>query len=77
MGQKTLFMASGNSLGKGPALTRVEDQVWLLHGARAPYVLRPLGDGEYEVVGEAYVHGIMQGEALKNKKVVCRNITRI
>jgi hypothetical protein len=27
-----------------------------------PYVLRPRGNNEYELVGEAYVHGIMHGE---------------
>jgi hypothetical protein len=77
MGQKTLFMASGDSFGKGPALMRAGDQVWLLRGARVPYVLRPLGDGTYEFLGEAYVHGIMQGEALDKGNVDWKTITLV
>ncbi|CZR54836.1 uncharacterized protein PAC_04720 [Phialocephala subalpina] len=33
-------------------------------GANVPFVLRRLGNGNFRVVGEAYVHGIMHGEAL-------------
>jgi hypothetical protein len=30
-----------------------------------PYILRPSAErGQYELVGEAYVYGIMQGEEL-------------
>jgi len=52
--------------GIGPRLTQPGDVVVLLLGARTPYVLRPRGDrgfGCFEVVGEAYGHGIMDGEA--------------
>ncbi|PVI01136.1 HET-domain-containing protein, partial [Periconia macrospinosa] len=47
----------------------VGDAVWLLQGARVPFVLRQvLGDAEaekWEVVGDAYVHGAMRGEVWK------------
>jgi hypothetical protein len=48
-----------------PADARAGDQVWLVRGGRVPLVVRPHGeDGEaWELVGEAYVHGIMYGEA--------------
>jgi hypothetical protein len=29
-----------------------------------PFILRPMDNGNYELVGEAYIHGIMYGEAL-------------
>jgi hypothetical protein len=43
--------------------------VWILSGARVPFVLRQVdvnGESRYELVGEAYVHGMMYGEAVKD-----------
>lgn len=37
------------------------DEVWILHGAPAPVFLRPTSCGRYQFLGDAYVHGIMQG----------------
>lgn len=45
-----------------PAGTRVGDEVVLLQGGRTPYILRGTFAGRI-LVGEAYVHGIMYGEA--------------
>ena len=41
------------------------DVVAVLTGGRVPIVLRP-HEGYYTVVGDAYVHGIMDGEAFEN-----------
>jgi hypothetical protein len=52
-----------------------DDEAFLLLGSRMPYMLRPLGEialeglGEqrcYAVVGEAYVHGVMDGELARD-----------
>lgn len=45
-----------------PAETTIGDSIALLQGGATPYVLRVAGK-EYTLVGEAYVHGIMYGEA--------------
>jgi hypothetical protein len=66
MDHRLLFVTFNQQHGKGPSSTRCGDEVWLLGGAKVPYILRPLGDSEYELVGEAYIHGIMQGEAWDN-----------
>jgi hypothetical protein len=50
--------------------------VWLLQGANIPYILRGIGKlagneatgSAWEVVGDAYVHGVMQGEVWKDVK---------
>ncbi|KAI8932021.1 hypothetical protein NX059_010915 [Plenodomus lindquistii] len=62
-----------------PAGSKVGDAVWLLQGARVPFVLRKAVDTEVQsehipddtekrwtVVGDAYVHGVMQGEVWKS-----------
>ncbi|KAK3344252.1 heterokaryon incompatibility protein-domain-containing protein [Lasiosphaeria hispida] len=48
-----------------PKLTKIGDQLAILKGGRVPLILRPRSDGAMEYIGEAYVHGIMDGEAFK------------
>ncbi|KAM7217600.1 Heterokaryon incompatibility protein (HET) domain containing protein [Rhypophila decipiens] len=48
--------------------TRVGDRICAFRGARLPYVVRPVGDGTYKLVGECCVEGIMQGEWLLRKE---------
>lgn len=38
--------------------------VYILHGCSVPLILRKQSDGQTLLVGEAYIHGIMDGEAL-------------
>ncbi|KAH6971541.1 hypothetical protein BKA56DRAFT_594476 [Ilyonectria sp. MPI-CAGE-AT-0026] len=53
----------------GPRASMVNDQVSLLSGGRTAYILRPQEiPGQYSFVGEAFVAGIMQGEALLDKE---------
>jgi len=51
-----------------PPSTQPGDLIFLVFGRKGPCVLRPrkTGDGydRYQLVGELYVHGIMDGEAL-------------
>lgn len=42
----------------------VGDNIWLLMGGDRPYILRDLDTGLKQFKGEAYVHGIMDGEYL-------------
>lgn len=63
MHKRLLFTQEGY-IGMVPHETRKEDIVCLLLGCRIPVVLRERSEGGYELVGEAYVHGIMKGEAM-------------
>lgn len=47
----------------GPKVMEVGDIVCVLFGGKTPFGLRPWADGQYLLVGEAYVHGLMKGEA--------------
>ena len=60
--QHTYFKTK-NTMGTGQPSVRDGDEVWFLHGAYLPVVLRPLATGKYRFMGEAYVHGVMYGEA--------------
>lgn len=42
------------------------DVVAIFYGCDLPYVLRPSRRGRYRLIGNCYVHGIMDGEALSH-----------
>jgi hypothetical protein len=55
-------------LGLAPMDAEVGDIIALLEGGPVPYILRPrVGEeaGCYELIGDAYVHGLMDGEGWK------------
>lgn len=46
------------------------DEIWILFGGSVPFILRPYPDdsehhGCYALIGDCYVHGIMDGEAME------------
>ncbi|KAI9641308.1 hypothetical protein NHQ30_010110 [Ciborinia camelliae] len=62
---RSLFRTRKGYLGIGAQSLRPSDEIWLLAGASVPFILRPSQDECYELVGEAYLHGVMHGEALE------------
>ncbi|PVH72336.1 hypothetical protein DL98DRAFT_660133 [Cadophora sp. DSE1049] len=61
---RRLFRCEGGRLGWGPDQMREGDVICVMHGASVPFVLRSVGRDRFEIVGDAYVHGIMDGEAM-------------
>lgn len=59
---------SNRWLGLAPQECRVGDVVALFRGGRMPLVLRSNGAGKWKLVGAAYVHGVMYGEAFEEDK---------
>jgi len=57
------FVSEGGYIGLCPCGALVGDLVCVVLGSEVPLVLRPKGE-EYLLVGGAYVHGIMDGEAM-------------
>jgi hypothetical protein len=70
---RKFFRTKGGYMGLGPKGMRVGDIVFVLDGGNTPFLLRPKGQriipeqdarDIYELVGDCYVHGIMDGEAV-------------
>jgi hypothetical protein len=59
------FISANDILGIAPAAAEVGDVVCILLGANVPFVLRAESGGRYRLLGEAYVHGIMDGQFLE------------
>jgi len=55
---------SGGRLGQMPMKVQLGDWICVLHGANVPYVLHPVDDEQFKLVGDCYLHGIMDGEAM-------------
>lgn len=51
--------------GYVPVRARKGDIICILYGADVPFVIRREGGGKYSLVGECYMHGIMNGEAFR------------
>jgi hypothetical protein len=60
--KRRLFRTLSNYLGTGPRSLRAGDEVWILHGGSVPLVLRRQRNGNYRLIGEAFVYGVMHGE---------------
>lgn len=58
------FITSRGHLGLGLVDMLPGDRVVVLFGAELPLVLRRYNEGYYQVIGEAYIHGVMDGEVM-------------
>lgn len=60
---RRIFATEKGFLGTGTEAVKSGDLVYLVAGADVPYILRPVGGKEdaFTLVGEAYVHGVMDG----------------
>lgn len=59
-----VVFSTNNHIGLGPKLTELDDIAVILFGCRWPVILRPVGE-QYTFVGLAYIHGVMDGEAVQ------------
>jgi hypothetical protein len=59
-----MAIRKGN-IGLVPTNAKVGDVVAVFTGGLIPIILRP-ESGHYTFVGDAYVHGIMDGEAMQD-----------
>ena len=59
--QRRFMVTKSGYIGLVPQLTEVGDIICALFGCDTPLVLRPIND-HYILIGECYVHGLMDGE---------------
>ncbi|KAL8792877.1 MAG: hypothetical protein Q9195_004519 [Heterodermia aff. obscurata] len=60
---RCLMTTKKNFIGVVPIETQEGDHIFVLPGARVPMILRSVEEGTYELLEDAYIHGIMHGEA--------------
>lgn len=86
--QRKFFFTQKALFGIGPGALQVGDWVVVLLGSDAPFIVREADpdardqtkavpqDVKFKLVGECYVHGLMQGQAVRGKDIE-RNIILI
>ena len=62
---RSFFTTVDGYIGLAPMATKPGDQVCVLLGCQTPLVLRPWEGGYYEVVGDCYIDGFMEGAACR------------
>ncbi|PQE29702.1 Heterokaryon incompatibility protein [Rutstroemia sp. NJR-2017a WRK4] len=62
--KRAFFVTEKGYMGLGPSSMVEGDLVYVLSGGQVPFILRPTISAEgFALVGESYIHGIMDGEA--------------
>lgn len=64
------FLSEKGYVGLAPANAAVGDLICILYGAPVPFVLRKKVEEDHQLIGEAYVYGIMDGEFLRKGDAV-------
>ena len=61
---RSFMIGEKGRFGLVPKEAQVGDEIWVLQGGRLPFVLREVNrkDGSKRLVGEGFIHGILDGE---------------
>lgn len=68
---RCVIRSTGDKLGLAPAMTKRSDLIAILHGSEVPIILRPVYGhhfNHFKVIGQCYLEGVMQGEAVTWKE---------
>lgn len=66
---RNVCATAGGRMGLVSCETLPDDIVCVFLGGEVPFILRPTGDGLFKLVGECYIHGIMDGEVLSQENL--------
>ncbi|KAI1128945.1 HET-domain-containing protein [Nemania abortiva] len=64
---RRFFVTEKGYMGLGPRETAVGDSAIILQGHQAPILARGVQQKRWKVVGDSYVHGMMEGEAFADE----------
>jgi hypothetical protein len=78
--KRKFFFTKKELFGIGPGALKEGDWLAILQGADVPFVLREVDEGrdqsqplppglKFQLVGECYVHGLMQGQAVRGREL--------
>jgi hypothetical protein len=62
---RNMCVTAGGFLGRVPMGSAIGDKICILFGGCVPFVLRDSDGGYFKFIGECYIHGIMDGEAME------------
>jgi hypothetical protein len=68
--QRRPILTADGRVGIGPDICHAGDIVCIFYGAKVPFIIRKNNKNEYVLLGEAYIHGIMDGEVMDGECVM-------
>ena len=74
LNRRSLARTSKGLVALVPAEAEPDDIVWLVRGGNMFYILRPDGPGKHVLIGEAYIHGLMNGEITSMRDLYPRGL---
>ncbi|CAM1507454.1 Fc.00g070950.m01.CDS01 [Cosmosporella sp. VM-42] len=66
---RRFMVTKGGRLGWAPLNAVPGDTICALYGGKLLYVLRDCGGGQFRLVGDCYVHGMMKGESMDQDRM--------
>ena len=66
---RTLCVTTEGRLGYVPLKSSVGDRICILLGSKVPFVVREASHQRFKLIGECYIHGIMDGEATRDRDI--------
>lgn len=74
--RRRFFITEGGLFGLGPATLLDEDRIVIFYGGTTPFAIRAVRNGKHVFVGECYVFGIMEGQAVRDYRAAGRHHER-
>lgn len=75
-GRRFFITSRHHLMGMAPDLTKPGDKVCVLNGCCAPFIIRPKGTA-YQLIGECFVAGVMDGEIMESKGHLSETISLV
>jgi hypothetical protein len=66
---RNLCVTTEGYLGNVPNGSLKGDKICILFGSAVPFVLRECERGFFKLIGECYIHGIMDGEVMRKRDI--------
>lgn len=67
--RRRLALTTSGNLALLPLVAREDDIICILFGSRVAHVLRKADDLHWQLIGDCYLHGMMDGEAMKLERI--------
>jgi hypothetical protein len=61
MGHRRMIRTAGGFIGLAPRLAMEGDHIAICKGGKVPLVLRAKDEKTWELIGDSYIHGVMDG----------------
>ncbi|KAF2647182.1 hypothetical protein K491DRAFT_763823 [Lophiostoma macrostomum CBS 122681] len=77
---RAMFITQKGRIGLCEPTTKVGDEVWILEGGRVPFILRPLkvhgqdSSPHHALIGDCYLHGVMDGEVFEESRHLVQEV---